>query len=329
MRRRNLPLAALAAVAACSLLAIVVAGGCRTVPSPRSGAPAATTPFTCHQRVPAEAGECIKQELEAQGIAPATPKLGATFGVRVGVPQCVDISRWQLVPDFRSAGVRCVIIQTNDGVIPNPYFRAQVAAAKRAGIPWGVYTYLEGFSGAQQARTALSMSAGLGRTLGVWGDAEHPSAYPQACSFTAQAHRVAYIVGVYGSPGAYAGGRCAGYAYPAEWGSGPAYPLPGYPAGAVKIRQWCGTCRLAGFAGEVDRDEDRGLLALAHPKPRPKPRSAAEKRRLIAHWTAERRAVLHRYHLDGCRGNSTGPKCTALRKLEHVLWPDTDVRRLE
>ncbi len=278
----------------------------------------------CRQRVPAEAGECIKEELEAQGVKPAVPKLGATFGVR-GAP-CVDISVYQGVPDFRAARVRCVVIQTNDGTLPNQLFRAQVAAARRAGVPWGVYAYLEGFSGAQQADTALSMSAGLGRTLGVWGDAEHPSAYPQACSFTSQAHRVAYIVGVYGSPGTYAGGRCTGYAYPAEWGVGPAYPLPGYPASSVKIRQWCGVCLLAGFPGEVDRDEDRGLLALAHPKPKPRPLSPAEKRRLIAHWTIARRAVLHRYHLDGCRGNSTGPKCSALRRLEHRLY--LDIRRL-
>jgi hypothetical protein len=264
-------------------------------------------------------GECIRQELEASGIAPAKPEMpGATFGESIGRAQCVDVSRWQRVPDFRAARVRCVIIQTNDGSVPNPYFRAQVAAAKRAGIPWGVYVYLEGFSGAVQADMALSMSAHLGRTLGVWGDAEQSSAYPQACSFTAHAHRVAHIVGVYGSPGTYAGGHCVGLSWPAEWGNGVAYPLPGYPASSIAIRQWCGTCRLSGFSGEVDRDEDLGLLALAHSKPKPRP--PAVKHRLIVHWTVERRAVLHRYHLDGCHGSSTGPKCTALRKLEHVLY---------
>jgi hypothetical protein len=306
------------------LVVLLTVAGCGSGSSPSPPVPRpAATPFVCHQRVPAEAGECIREELEARGITPAAPELGVTFGARVGAPQCVDVSVYQGVPNFRAGGVRCVVIQTNDGLTRNPLFYAQVAAAKRAGIPWGVYTYLEGFSGAQQARTALSMSKGLGRTLGVWGDAEHASAYPQACSFTAQAHQVAYIVGVYGSPGTYAGGRCEGYSYPAEWGGGPAFPLPGYPASSVKLRQWCGSCLLAGFAGEVDRDEALGVLALA--RPRPAPVSPSRRRQLVRYWTRERAAVLHRYHLDGCRGSSTGPKCTALRAREHRLY--LDIRR--
>lgn len=83
------------------------------------------------------------------------------------------------------------------------------------------------------------------------------------------------------------------------------------------------------FCGErfvTDCSLDFGITRL-RPKPRPSPRSPAEKRRLVAHWTAERRAVLHRYHLDGCRGSSMGPKCSALRKLEHRLY--LDIRRLE
>jgi lysozyme len=66
------------------------------------------------------------------------------------------------------------------------------------------------------------------------------------------------------------------------------------------------------------------LTPVSHPKP--KPRSPAAKRRLVAHWKGERHAVLHRYHLDGCRGSSTGPKCTALRRREHELW--ADIKRL-
>jgi hypothetical protein len=81
------------------------------------------------------------------------------------------------------------------------------------------------------------------------------------------------------------------------------------------------------YCGErfvTDCSLDFGITRL-HPRPAPRP--PAEKQRLIRYWQLERRVVLHRYHLDGCRGSSTGPKCTALRKREHLLW--VDVRRLE
>jgi lysozyme len=74
------------------------------------------------------------------------------------------------------------------------------------------------------------------------------------------------------------------------------------------------------------REIEVRLFLTPEPKPKPAPLSPAEKRRLIRYWTAERASTLHRYHLDGCRGSSTGPKCTALRKREHDLY--RDIQRL-
>jgi lysozyme len=74
------------------------------------------------------------------------------------------------------------------------------------------------------------------------------------------------------------------------------------------------------------REVEVRLFLTPEPRPKPKPLSPAERRRLVAYWTAERANVLHRYHLDGCRGSSTGPKCTALRAREHALY--RDIRKL-
>jgi Glycosyl hydrolases family 25 len=274
-------LAALAVLFALLALLTVGCGSRSTSPSPPRVAPRPA--FVCHPRVPAEGSECIRQKLEYEGVTPAAPSTppakvvpSASSGVidasltLTFAPQCVDVSVYQRVPDFTLAGVRCVIIQTNDGGYRNPLFRAQVQAADRARIPWGVYTFIApGESGASQAETAISMSQGLGRTLGVWADAEVPGAYQEACPYTARARSASiHIYGVYSSPGLWPGYRCDGYIWPAEWGTGPVYPLSGYPQSAIVFRQWCGTCTLAGI-GEVDRDEDHGLLTLAHGAPRP------------------------------------------------------------
>jgi hypothetical protein len=118
----------------------------------------------------------------------------------------------------------------------------------------------------------------------VWADAEQPGAYQNTCSYTAGARaRGVHIYGVYSSPGIYTGGRCDGYAWPAEWGGGSAYPLSGYPSSAVLIRQRCGTCTLAGFHGEVDLDEALGILGLAAP-PSHAQVTARERRELDAHY---------------------------------------------
>jgi hypothetical protein len=281
------------------LLAILIAvllAGCGN--SPRATAPTTTitspAPFACHPKVPTPAGECVRQQLEAEDKTPARPLL--TLTGRAPAPLCVDVSVWNGVPNFGAARVRCVIIQTNDGQVRNGLFAAQVAAAKRAGIPWGVYTYMAPYEAAgPQFSIALSMSGGQGRTLGVWADAEQTGAYEHACSYTAdaRAHGV-HIYGVYSSPGIYTGGHCDGYAWPAEWGGGIAYPLGGYPSSAIILRQNCGTCRLSGFAGEVDRDEALGILGLAKP-PAPKPPAPKPNRtRLIAEREALRRDLTRR-----------------------------------
>ena len=282
--------------------AFLVGCGGQTKPSPPL-VPQPATPFVCHPRVPAAAGECVKQQLESEGKIPS--KLTTPLGV--ARPQCADISIWQGVPNLRAAGLRCVIIQTNDGGVRNSLFYAQVAAAKRAGIPWGVYTYMApGESAGSQLSIALSMSNGRGRTLGVWSDAEQSGAYEHACSYTAGARTAGvHIYGVYSSPGLWPGYRCDGWVWSAEWGGGSAYPLPGYPQSAVILRQWCGTCRLSGFSGEVDRDEALGILRLAHPAP-PKPSRAALLRR-----RAVLRALLTRHR---CR-----PPLHARPKSYHSL----------
>jgi Glycosyl hydrolases family 25 len=253
-------------IAAMAALLLVGCGGHPTPPSRVVSPPA--TPFACHPKVPAQAGECIKQELLAEGILPSASKFGGALAVLA--PRCVDISNWQGIPNFseaKRAGVRCVIVQANDGAFRNSFFALQVSAIKAAALPWGVYSFIEGFSGAAQANTAEEMSAGRGRTLGIWADSEQSSAYPQTCSYVDRAAQFAHIYGQYGSPGTSRSGHCRGYDWPAEWGGGAAYPLPGYSSSATILRQRCGTCRLAGFSGEVDVDEALGILTLAHPAP--------------------------------------------------------------
>lgn len=239
--------------------------------------------FVCHHRVPAQAGECIRQELEYEGIAPAAPRVGATFGGAFHA-QGIDISRYQPHPAFRELyreGIRFVVVQGADNCSEsNPYFDSQVRSAHEAGMKVGVYVFAEGCEAAGQA-AALEHAAASERsriTLGAQVDAEVPAAYPRACAIVADLSYHFYIVGVYGSPGTYGGGHCLGVIWPAEWGGGIAYPLPGYPVSAIKLRQWCGVCRLAGNDGEIDRDEDTGLLALAHTPSKPKPKPPAPTR---------------------------------------------------
>lgn len=250
-------------------------------------APSESTQAPCRLRLPAEAGECIRQQHPAP-----PPKLGSEL--RAPAPQCVDISVYQGVPDFRAGGVRCVIIQANDGGFRNRLFDAQVAAAKRARIPWGVYTFLApGESGSLEATVALAMSNHLGRSLGLWADAEVSGAYEHACEYVGYARAGGvHIYGVYSSPGLWPGYRCAGYIWPAEWSSSSAQPLPGYPSSAIKVRQWCGTCRPAGFPGEVDRDEALGIIALSHIAP-------TRHQQLVA-AEARVRALLADLHRHGC-----------------------------
>ena len=245
------------------LLAVLAIAGCGgTAATTTTGT--TTAPFVCHPKVPAQAGECIRQGLEHEGAAPrATAPATATLRY-----QGIDISRWQPHPEFRrlyKEGIRFVIVQGADNDFQsNPFFDSQVRSAHEAHMKVGVYIFAEGAASSSQAH-ALERAARSERkriTLGAWVDAEVPSAYSHACGIAQELSHSFYIVGTYGSPGTYAGGRCHGYTWPAEWGGGTAYPLNGYPFSAIKVRQWCGTCFLAGNAGQIDRDENLGLMAL-------------------------------------------------------------------
>lgn len=251
-----------AALAACMLAA--GCGGTRTVTHTVTERAA---PFACHHKTPAQLGECVRQELgPTRGVAPPTAN---------GRAQGIDISNWQPHPDFRQLyrqGTRFVIVQASDnGGHSNRYFGSQVRGAHAAGMRVGVYIFVEGNSAAYQANTVVNVAAPYRSliTLGAHVDAEVSSAYSHACGVAAILAQHFHIVSLYSSPGLWFFGRCVGYAWPAEWSSGPAYPLNGYPASAVKLRQWCGTCYMAGNSGQIDRDEDLGLLELSRPAPVP------------------------------------------------------------
>jgi hypothetical protein len=261
-------------------------------PTGPTGATAATgpigptrPPFTCHPKVPAQAGECIRQQEEYEGKTPAHPQtLRGTLPLSAFGSAGIDISVWQGVPNFlqaRAAGLRFVIVQTNDGAHRNSVFFAQVRAIRSVGLPWGFYTFTEAYSGASQASIAVSMASGQGATLGGWSDVEVPGSYGHACEYVNYVRAHGYrIAGKYSSPGLVEGGACAGYDWPAIWGGGRAYPLRGYSQSATVVRQNCGTCRFNGVGGEVDRDEDLGLLALIAP---PAPTHA----QVVARWHRE------------------------------------------
>lgn len=286
-------------VALCAAL-ISGCGGAPKTPPPRSLPQPGT--FVCHPKHPAQLGECIRQELEAKGrnpraIAPATV---------TGRAQGIDISRWQPHPDFRrlhAEGIRFVIVQgADDAHASNPFFDSQIRGAHEAGMAVGVYIFVEGDSSSAQA-DALIAAARSERsriTLGAHVDAEVPSAYGHACGVALALSGSFHVVSLYSSPGLWFSGRCVGYAWPAEWGSGSAYPLNGYPSSAIKLRQFCGTCVLGGNSGQIDRDEDLGLLALA--KPSPPPISRSKRRALVL-------ADLHRHGCFTVHGNAAFRLC--------------------
>lgn len=246
-----------------------------------SRAPAA---FVCHHSHPQpyEAGECVRS-LQAFEKVPTLHLAAPPSLAMRGRAQCVDVSRWQGIPNWSAArrtGVRCVIIQTSDGFIPNPLFAAQANGAHRAGIEVGAYLFVEAESSTGQASFSLSISRRHGVTLGTWADTEVSGAYEHECGIVnyLKTHGVT-IAGGYTSPGLWPGLHGCGYVWPAEWGSSEPSAPSGWPSWAVKFRQWCGTCFLSGFSGEVDRDEDVGLLGLAKPVP-PPPLTPARKRAL-------------------------------------------------
>jgi hypothetical protein len=252
------------ALAGCGMLALAAFDGCgstttttvtTTTPAPRA---------TClPPRNPSGAGEYIHYDLCLQHhLSLVRPTVSRA-------PQCVDVSVWNDIPNFSRAGLRCVIIQTNDGVLTNPFYWMQAAAARAAHLRIGVYVFTEGISATEQASIAARVSRNSGYTLGGWVDAEKEAAYPVACSLVRALSHYFDHVGVYSSPGIYRGGHCEGYDFPAEWGNERAYPLPGYSRAETVIRQWCGDCTLPGFGGEVDRDEALGILRFPTHAPAP------------------------------------------------------------
>lgn len=229
---------------ALAALAALFVAGCGTTSHPRAVAP------ECHPRTPPAAGECIATHF---GIhRPTAVGLGA---------ECADISVYQgYRPNL--SGLRCVIIQSNYGLHQAPALYSQIRDANEHHIPWGAYTFMEGYAGNSEADLAVRLTDGHNRTLGVWGDAEINAAYSQACRYADTAKAAAFIAGIYSSPGIYGGGHCQGYLWPAEWGRSTPYPFAGYPSSAIKLHQFCGTCHWNGV--EIDLDRDYGVIALSH-----------------------------------------------------------------
>lgn len=260
-----------------SLITGIVLAGCggHTHTTVRLKATPPPTPptFVCHHKVPAQMGECVRQELEARGIQPGggAELLVQKLEARTHL-QGIDISRWQPHPRFHqlyAEGIRFVIVQGSDnGCACNPFFRSQVRSAHEAGLKVGVYLFAEGDTPSYQAAVlvAVALSERSRIVLGAYVDAEVPAAYPRACAIAHALQRRFFIVGIYGSPGTFSGGGCAGIIiWPAEWGGGSAYPLSGFSFAAIELRQWCGTCRLGGNDGDIDRDEDLGVIARSAP----------------------------------------------------------------
>ncbi len=250
------------------LVAAAVLAGCGGAGGQRAKA---TLGFVCHQRTTSEgqldgqAGECHRQELEAKGIRSAPPRTVS------GRAQGIDISRWQPFPSFTTLyreGIRFAIIQTNAGACRcNPYFLSQVKSAHAAGLKVGVYVFVENASSAAQADVLGQVAEPVRSliSLGAWVDTEVPGAYERGCPIVRRLYEVwhFHIAGIYASNGNWPGYVC-GYNWPAKWGGG-ASPLPGYSYASMKVRQWCGTCYLGGNSGQIDRDEDLGVIALATP----------------------------------------------------------------
>lgn len=241
----------LAALILSALLICGCAGSHQAKPSPRAPvtsrpSPSGTRaqPQHCHPRTPPSMGECVSQRF---GAPTGQFRLRRALGI--------DTSRWN-GPRPNLTGVGFQIIQANYGLHVEPGAIVQMAHARAHHVPFGCYTFLEpGVSGYGQARLAAAVcTRRRGRTLGLWADAELPGTYGHTCTYTGQAKRLGVVfAGVYSAPGLYEGRRCAGDLWPAEWSATPAYPFGGYPASAIRLRQFCGTCFRYGV--ETDLDE--------------------------------------------------------------------------
>jgi hypothetical protein len=258
----------------------------------------------CHTLDPPQSGECIAQHFGFQHHnVDAIPLSGG------GGAACQDWSQWQGA-EPSTAGIACVIIQSNYGLHLEPTVWSQIHDAHAHHILCGLYTFMEGNSGGAEEAVANSVYRRSGCTLGENADAEINAAYFHACEYmrAAVAHHV--LAELYGAPGMLPPIHCVGWIWPAEWGISAPYPFHGYPSTAIKMWQWCGTCG-------VDRDRDRGLIALARP-PAPPPSPGQLRHLLVVHVAVLR--GLER-ELVSTRAQLVAKRCAVRRHRHEHLGP--------
>jgi hypothetical protein len=326
--RKAFILAALAAT-------LVGLGGCGSPSSPPAVTPSPTTKPTltfsepnggkCVTRNPPSANECVEQYDRKQGL---TRAIAPSTAFHTTHAQCADWSQWQgYYP--QTAGLHCVIIQAAYGLREEPSLREQVRDARNHGLPYGVYNFGEpGISGASEMAYTHRLEPNA--PLGYWFDAEVSGVFWRSCEFTseAQALRVR-IFGVFSYPGGYAAGggtRCAGYLWVSEWQVAGPSPFGGYPASAIRLFQYCGTCDRFGVTTDLDVDE--GLIALANPpkpqpKPKPKPKSHRQLERELASDNALRvklRALEAKHDCRNPPDHRPTPNTAAYRHACYGVW---------
>ena len=235
--------------------------------------------FKCDPVPGAHAGACVH--------APA----GADRATVGNGARGLDVSHWNSGVDFRTLardGYRFVYVSGGDGYYHDPTAVTRCREARVRGLDCGVYWFMRGGYGPQQAQELATVTRQAGANLPPALDVEVPGAYSTVCPAASYLYRAGFKhVVTYTSPGlSEVHAACGTLLWTATWGTG------GYPFGPWRsyvLHQYCGTCHINGVAGEVDLDVDHGLLALAHRKPAPKP-SKAQLRRLIAvlHGNLER-----------------------------------------
>lgn len=301
-----------------ALFCLLLAGCGNTITQTITRAPAPTLTFSepngtkCVTRNPPAGGECIRQAESTKNFSLVAPLTVQTNR------QCADWSQYQgYYPDTN--GLHCVIIQAAYGLNEEPSVREQIRDVEQHGIPYGVYNFGEpGISGESEAHYihALAPSA----PLGYWFDAEVSGVFWRSCEFTSEARNLGErIYGVFSYPGGYAAGggtRCSGYLWTSEWGVAGPSPFGGYPASAIKLWQYCGTCFR--FGVETDLDVDEGLIALSKPAP---VETASVKRKREQHELEKAQLTRHKLHSD-----IEAHKC---RRGEHNLPRDPEKLRLK
>jgi hypothetical protein len=250
-----------------------------------------------------------------------TLKLGVTPNAGALRQRIPDVSEYQPCVTGR---VPTVIRLYEAGTDRQDAQAACNARRLRAGHLWFAgYSFLRPGSCTQEADRTVAIVRGIGGLNGpVVADAEVPLPAGFVRCFLGRVHHDAPSspTGTYTSCGTVSEVVLPLWVanYGVQW---PCTPFGDpFEAWQFSAGSYCGER----FVTDCSLDFGITRLRPAHRKPPPKPRPPAEKRRLIRYWTVERAAVLHRYRLY-CRGSSTGPKCTAWRRLEHILY--LDIRR--